>query len=225
MNLFTKYKFSTKVVKKNLKIAKKVLIFTCKLIFVIVQYTLEGRKIRVMNNLRKVLFLFVAVMLTTVSVNAMSESELEEKLTKTYTINGTSFRLDTGDANKVKAYLAENEISESDCDTIASKLDEAIAIVEKSGVTNLKNLSTSEKNQIKALVNEVGSSTAVPVSISNGKLFVGYVSEPTKAFYNDKVDLTTDVKYTNANLYVTIASAVAVIGIIAIAIKAKKQNA
>lgn len=178
-----------------------------------------------MKNISKVLFLVVAVLFTTVNVNAMSKSELEEKLTKTYTVNGTSFRLETKDANKVKTYLAENDISESDCDYIAGQVDKAIAILEASGVTKIENLSTSDKNSIKALINEVGSNTDVPVSISNGKLFVGYVNEPTKAFYEDKVDLTSDVKYTNANLYVTIACAVAIIGIAAIAVSAKKQNA
>ena len=65
----------------------------------------------------------------------------------------------------------------------------------------------------------------VPVSINNGKLFVGYVDEPTKAFYNDKVNVKTDVKYTDGNLVITIASVVAIIGIATIAVKAKKQNA
>ena len=35
----------------------------------------------------------------------------------------------------------------------------------------------------------------------------------------------TDVKYTNGNLVITIASVVAIIGIATIAVKAKKQNA
>ena len=178
-----------------------------------------------MKNIRKVLFLFVAVLLTTVNVNAMSKSELETKLTKSYTVNGTTFKLSTGDANKVKSYLEQNEISETDCDYIAAQLDKAIEIVENSGVKDLSKLSTSSKNEIKALVNNVGANTAVPVSIKNGNLFVGYVDEPTKAFYNDKVNVKTDVKYTSGNIVLTVAASIAVIGIVAIAAKAKKQNA
>lgn len=178
-----------------------------------------------MKNIRKVLFLFVAVLLTTVNVNAMSKSELETKLTKSYTVNGTTFKLSTGDANKVKSYLEQNEISETDCDYIAAQLDKAIEIVENSGVKDLSKLSTSSKNEIKVLVNNVGANTAVPVSIKNGNLFVGYVDEPTKAFYNDKVDVKTDVKYTSGNIVLTVAASIAVIGIVAIAAKAKKQNA
>lgn len=178
-----------------------------------------------MKNIRKVLFLFVAILLTTVNVNAMSKSELETKLTKSYTVNGTTFKLSTGDANKVKSYLEQNEISETDCDYIAAQLDKAIEIVENSGVKDLSKLSTSSKNEIKALVNNVGANTAVPVSIKNGNLFVGYVDEPTKAFYNDKVDVKTDVKYTSGNIVLTVAASIAVIGIVAIAAKAKKQNA
>ena len=178
-----------------------------------------------MKNIRKVLFLFVAVLLTTVNVNAMSKSELETKLTKSYTVNGTTFKLSTGDANKVKSYLEQNEISETDCDYIAAQLDKAIEIVENSGVKDLSKLSSSSKNEIKALVNNVGATTAVPVSIKNGNLFVGYVDEPTKAFYNDKVNVKTDVKYTSGNIVLTVAASIAVIGIVAIAAKAKKQNA
>ena len=154
-----------------------------------------------MKNMKKFLFLFVAVLLTTVSVNAMSKDELKDKLTKSYTINGVTYSLNNGDANMVKSYLEQNE------------------------VTDLSKLSTSTKNELKALVNNVGANTKVPVSINNGKLFVGYVDEPTKAFYNDKVNVKTDVKYTDGNLVITIASVVAIIGIATIAVKAKKQNA
>lgn len=186
--------------------------------------SIEERK-KNMKNMKKVLFLFVAVLLTTVSVNAMSKDELKDKLTKSYTINGVTYKLEAGNANMVKTYLEQNEISETDCDYIASQVDKAVEIVKNANVTDLSKLSTSSKNELKALVNAVGANTAVPVSIENGKLFVGYVAEPTKAFYNDKVNVKTDVKYTNANLVITIASVVAVIGIATIAVKAKKQNA
>lgn len=186
--------------------------------------SIEERK-KNMKNMKKVLFLFVAVLLTTVSVNAMSKDELKDKLTKSYTINGVTYKLEAGNANMVKTYLEQNEVSEADCDYIASQVDKAVEIVKNANVTDLSKLSTSSKNELKALVNNVGANTKVPVSIKNGKLFVGYVNEPEKAFFNDKVNVKTDVKYTNGNLVITIASVVAVIGIATIAIKAKKQNA
>ena len=186
--------------------------------------SIEERK-KNMKNMKKVLFLFVAVLLTTVSVNAMSKDELKDKLTKSYTINGVTYKLEAGNANMVKTYLEQNEVSEADCDYIASQVDKAIEIVKNANVTDLSKLSTSSKNELKALVNNVGANTKVPVSIKNGKLFVGYVNEPEKAFFNDKVNVKTDVKYTNGNLVITIASVVAVIGIATSAVKAKKQNA
>lgn len=186
--------------------------------------SIEERK-KNMKNMKKVLFLFVAVLLTTVSVNAMSKDELKDKLTKSYTINGVTYKLEAGNANMVKTYLEQNEVSEDDCDYIASQVDKAVEIVKNANVTDLSKLSTSSKNELKALVNNVGANTKVPVSIKNGKLFVGYVNEPEKAFFNDKVNVKTDVKYTNGNLVITIASVVAVIGIATIAVKAKKQNA
>lgn len=186
--------------------------------------SIEERK-KNMKNMKKVLFLFVAVLLTTVSVNAMSKDELKDKLTKSYTINGVTYKLEAGNANMVKTYLEQNEVSEADCDYIASQVDKAVEIVKNANVTDLSKLSTSSKNELKALVNNVGANTKVPVSIKNGKLFVGYVNEPEKAFFNDKLNVKTDVKYTNGNLVITIASVVAVIGIATIAVKAKKQNA
>ena len=105
-----------------------------------------------MENMKKFLFLFVAVLLTTVSVNAMSKDELKDKLTKSYTINGVTYKLNNGNANMVKSYLEQNEVSESDCDYIAAQVDKAVAIIKDAKVfygINVENI----KNKLQTMIN------------------------------------------------------------------------
>ena len=87
------------------------------------------------------------------SVSAMSESELKSKLTATYTINGESVSLSSSQKALVKRYLDKEEVSSTDADYIAAKVDEAIAILNNSGekAKNFKNLSATTKNKLKAL--------------------------------------------------------------------------
>ena len=55
----------------------------------------------------KKLFLMVigVVALVSTNVSAMSESELQAKLTKEYTINGASFKLDSSYVTQLERYL------------------------------------------------------------------------------------------------------------------------
>ena len=57
----------------------------------------------------KRLFLMVigVVAFMSMNVNAMTEKELQEKLTKEYTINGVSFKLDSSNVAQVERYLNE----------------------------------------------------------------------------------------------------------------------
>jgi len=178
-----------------------------------------------MKNMKKVLFLVVAILLTTVNVSAMSKDALKDKLTKSYRINGVDYKLATGKANMVKTYIDENDISEDDCQYISDQVDKAVEILEAANVKDLSKLPNNIKTQLKDLANNVGANTKVPVKVNKGKIFVGYVAEPEKAYYNDDIDLVNDVKYTDSSLVITMASSIALFGIVAIAAKAKKQNA
>lgn len=102
------------------------------------------------------------------SVNAMTEDELEAKLTASYDINGNEISLRDTEKVLVEQYLAKNEISESDADYIASKVDEAIAILRNANVTNVNDLSSADKNRLVALVSDISENTAIKATVLSG---------------------------------------------------------
>lgn len=158
----------------------------------------------------KKLFLMVigVVALLSTNVNAMSESELQAKLTKEYTINGASFKLDSSYVTQLERYLKENEISESDADYIASKIDEAVKIVEAGKATTIKELTKSEKDKLKALAADVSDKTEVKVTVEKGAVVTVYNTDGT--VFTKVSDL---IKYTNDNTVAIIAlGALAVLG-------------
>ena len=104
-----------------------------------------------MKKIRNIVCLFIAMLLVgTLNVNAMSKDELKAKLTKAYTINGATFQATSDQKVEIERYLSQNDVSESDADYIASKIDEAIAIIERGNANSFEKLTKAEKNEIKA---------------------------------------------------------------------------
>ena len=106
------------------------------------------------------------------NASAMTKEELEKKLTQTYNINGTNFKV--SDDNKVllERYLNSYDVSSSDADYIANKVDEAVAIIKASGVKSVDELSTASKNQLKGLIADVSTNTSVKATVNNGNLVI-----------------------------------------------------
>lgn len=158
----------------------------------------------------KKLFLMVigVVALVSTNVSAMSESELQAKLTKDYTINGATFKLEDSYVAQLERYLKENEISESDADYIASKIDEAVKIVEAGKATTIKELTKSEKDKLKALAADVSDKTEVKVTVEKGAVVTVYNTDGTVF-----TKVSDPIKYTNDNTVAIIAlGALAVLG-------------
>ena len=174
-----------------------------------------------MKKIRNIVCLFVAMLLVgTLNVNAMSKDELKAKLTKAYTINGATFQATSDQKVEIERYLSQNNVSESDADYIASKIDEAVAIIERGDATSFEKLTKAEKNEIKALLTEVSNNTSVKVTaVKNG----------VKVYNLDGTVFTvvtaSKVKYTDTYMIITLAGVVSIIGIAVIARKMKKANA
>ena len=174
-----------------------------------------------MKKIRNIVCLFVAMLLVgTLNVNAMSKDELKAKLTKAYTINGATFQATCDQKAQIKRYLSQNDVSESDADYIASKIDEAIAIIERGNANSFEKLTKAEKNEIKALLKEVSNNTSVKVTaVKNG----------VKVYNLDGTVFTVatayKVKYTDTYMIIALAGVVSIIGIAVIARKMKKANA
>ena len=116
--------------------------------------------------------LVISLFFGMVSVNAMSEADLKAKLTQTITISGQKMTLPSETKVLVERYLNENEVSSKDCDYIANKVDEAIAIVQGEGQTDMNKLSRSSKDKLKTIVKEVSSNTSVKATVSKGVLII-----------------------------------------------------
>ena len=174
-----------------------------------------------MKKIRNIVCLFVAMLLVgTLNVNAMSKDELKAKLTKAYTINGATFQATSDQKVEIERYLSQNDVSESDADYIASKIDEAIAIIERGNANSFEKLTKAEKNEIKALLKEVSNNTSVKVTaVKNG----------VKVYNLDGTVFTVvtapKVKYTDTYMIIALAGVVSIIGIFVIARKMKKANA
>ena len=174
-----------------------------------------------MKKIRNIVCLFVAMLLVgTLNVNAMSKDELKAKLTKAYTINGATVQATSDQKVEIERYLSQNDVSESDADYIASKIDEAIAIIERGNANSFEKLTKAEKNEIKALLTEVSNNTSVKVTaVKNG----------VKVYNLDGTVFTVvtvpKVKYTDTYMIIALAGVVSIIGIFVIARKMKKANA
>lgn len=169
--------------------------------------------------MKKVMVILAAFLLFGIYAKAMTESELETKLTATYTINEATFKANASQVTLIQRYLAQNELSESDCDYIASKVDEAVAIIDESGVTKLNDLSSNYRKQLSNLASEISANTSVKLTLgSNGTLTV-YNTDGTVF-----TKITTKIKNTGNVEIIIIAGAISILGVLYFAIKARKAN-
>ena len=126
--------------------------------------------------MKKVLLgVVICLLFMTVSVSAMSESKLLDKLTAKYDINGVTFQLSESDRVLAKRYLDENEVSSSDADYIASKIDEAISAMKDSGAkdfTDFTKLPSALKTKLKKLVHDVASETSVKATVTKDNVVI-----------------------------------------------------
>lgn len=164
--------------------------------------------------------LTVILVLGSTNVSAMTKDELKAKLTKTYTINGVEVKATNSQIAQIERYFSQNEISEEDATYIANKIDEAIAIVEAGNAKELKDLTKTEKDKLKALVNDISNHTSVKATVLKGGVIRVYNNDGT---YEDFTDL---IKYTdNSNVILMVAGAISLLGVAVITRKIAKANA
>ena len=134
-----------------------------------------------------VLFVMLVSLLVT-GVNAVSTSELVEKLYEM----GQPYGITSADKVKLERFLSENPVSDSDANAILAKAEEAVAIMEEAGVTDVKQLTTEQKNQIKSLANDAASILGVTLVFKAGNLEVYKDGKLVEAlsYSNDKLAYT-----------------------------------
>jgi hypothetical protein len=107
-----------------------------------------------------------------VRVNAMTEAELKDALTQTIEINGSKYTVDDGTKTAIERYLNQYDVSSAHADYINARINTAISILKSEGQTDFKKLSTTAKNKLKALVEEISNNTSVKATVTNGSVVV-----------------------------------------------------
>ena len=169
-----------------------------------------------MKRLFAVTILFVVLMtVLATSVNAVSTSEMIEKLYQM----GQPYGMIQADKVKMERFFADNPVTEAQADQIIAKGEEAVALMQAAGTTNYKELTTEQKNQLKAIANEAASIVGVSLVFKKG----------TVEIYKDGVLVETitanngTLAYTgNTTNMILVVSSVAIIALAATAVARRR---
>ncbi len=180
-----------------------------------------------MKNMKKVFYVLAltAFFLVGTNVSAMTKQDLKSKLTNTYTIGEKEISAPANMVTELERYLNKYDLSSTDCDYIASKFDEALAIVQEVGVTNYTALSDSAKSKLTSIVSDISKNTSVKVTLTKGGKLTVYESDG-KTVFTVISDKDNGIQNTNNNnLVIVIASAISLLGVVVIAKKMAGTNA
>ncbi len=161
--------------------------------------------------MKKVLTISVLValvlMLACTVVKATTESELEEFILGTHKVAGKEVTLTSSEKKQVKDYFAANELTDAQATTIKTKIDECISIMNKAGVTDVKKLSTSDKQTLLVKAQEAATVVGLKVDMSTG-LVTDANGEPVFKLPDGKL-----VQTGSSNIVYIILAGVAIIAI------------
>jgi len=167
--------------------------------------------------------LLAAGLLITTPVKAMTEAELKDKLTSSYTINGVTRQMDSGIAAQVERYLEKYEVSSGDCDYIAGKIDAAIELIQKGKATKWSELTASEIESLISMVNDISNKTSVKASLSKGGVLVIYESDG-KTVFTKISGMIKDTDNSMSMMYM-VGATISLVGLLVIVKKVVKANA
>lgn len=169
-----------------------------------------------MKKTLAVALLFVMLVMAFANVvNAATSSTLADELYK----KGSKYGMTSADKVKIERYLAENPVTDDQANAILAKADEAVAVMTKAGVTNYSELTTAQKNELKAIaqsaagiidVKLVFKTKSVEIYSKDGKLIETITENNGKLAYTGN----------NVNV-VLVVSLIAIIAL-AISVVAKK---
>ena len=161
------------------------------------------------KTLSVVLLVIIAVMALATGVNAATSSTLADELYS----KGAKYGMTSADKVKIERYLAENPVTDSQANELLAKADEAIAVMEKAGTTDINKLTDAQKDQLKSIANSAASIVDVKLVFKKG----------TVEIYDNKGKLIETVGQNNGKLAYTgnnvnVVLTTSVIAVIALAI-------
>ena len=175
-----------------------------------------------MKKLLTIALLVVLVFAVVTNVNAATKGELSAYLTKTHTVAGESVSISDADKVKIERYLSENEVTEEQADKVIAKVDEAIAVMNAAGESDVTKLSKADKDKLVKIANEAASVLGLTISYD--------ASTKTVSIYKDgklleSVSLTSNTKLVQTGSSNIAYIAVPVVAIIAVAMVAAYKKA
>lgn len=146
-----------------------------------------------------ILFAIILMACATV-VNATTSSTLADEIYS----KGKKYGVTSADKVKIERYLSENEVSDEEANQIISKVDEAVAVMEKAGVVKYGDLTQSQRDELKTIAKEaadiidvklVYKSGSVEIYDNQGKLIETVAPNNGKLAYtgNDSVNVVLTV--------------------------------
>ena len=165
------------------------------------------------------LLVVMAIMAFATVVNAATTSTLADELYS----KGAKYGMTSADKVKIERYLAENKVTDAQADKILAKADEAIAVMEKAGVTSYSKLTDSQKSEIKSIATEAAKEVDLKLVFKTKSV----------AIYNADGKLVETVSNTNGKLAYTgntlnialVASVISIVAVAAVIARKKLVNA
>ena len=168
-----------------------------------------------MKKVAKIVLVFAILLFCNVTVSkAATNQELIAYATKSFDVNGASVALKAADKLKVKRYLEQNPVSETEADQIIGKIDEGVALLRAAGVTDPTKLSSSKKQELLSLGQQA-------VKIAGAELTYDAKSDAISIYKDgvlvDQATTSDALVQTGSDNYSYIVYAIAGVAVIAIA--------
>ena len=165
------------------------------------------------------LLVVMAIMAFATVVNAATTSTLADELYS----KGAKYGMTSADKVKIERYLAENKVTDAQADKILAKADEAIAVMEKAGVTSYNKLTDSQKSEIKSIATEAAKEVDLKLVFKTRSVEI----------YNADGELVETISNTNGKLAYTgntlnialVASVISIVAVAAVIARKKLVNA
>ena len=161
------------------------------------------------KTLSVVLLVIIAVMALATGVNAATSSTLADELYS----KGAKYGMTSADKVKIERYLAENPVTDAQANELLAKADEAIAVMEKAGTTDINKLTDAQKDQLKSIANSAASIVDVKLVFKKGSV---EIYDNTGKLIETVGQNNGKLAYTGNNVNVVLTTSV--IAIIALAI-------
>ena len=159
----------------------------------------------------------IIVMACATLVNAATTSTLADEL---YT-KGKKYGMTSADKVKIERYLAENPVTDDQANAIVAKADEAIAVMEKAGTTDINKLTDAQKDQLKSIANSAASIVDVKLVFKKGSV---EIYDNTGKLIETVGQNNGKLAYTGNNVNVVLTTSVIAIIALAITVATKRNS-